>query len=224
MAEPGREPRRRTSRNRARILEAAMGCFAADPDASMDDVAQAAGVVRRTVYAHFPSREALVDGIAEEAAAALAAAVDRPDPEEPDLALAVAALMTWPVGDRFRVLLSFARKEVGDERIGELIAPLRTRTLAIVERGRRSGVFSAYLPPVVLVGMLEGLTMATLEQANRGMVHDAGESVALAALVLMGVPPERAVAVVQRARRTPWDQHRAPAPGGNAVGRGDTRR
>ncbi len=116
-----------------------MGCFAADPDASMDDVAQAAGVVRRTVYAHFPSREALVDGIAEEAAAALAAAVDRPDPEEPDLALAVAALMTWPVGDRFRVLLSFARKEVGDERIGELIAPLRTRTLAIVERGRRSG-------------------------------------------------------------------------------------
>ncbi|MDX5312680.1 MAG: mitochondrial RNA-splicing protein MRS1, partial [Rhodococcus sp. (in: high G+C Gram-positive bacteria)] len=116
------------------------------------------------------------------------------------------------------------RKEVGDERIGELIAPLRTRTLAIVERGRRSGVFSAYLPPVVLVGMLEGLTMATLEQANRGMVHDAGESVALAALVLMGVPPERAVAVVQRARRTPWDQHRAPAPGGNAVGRGDTRR
>jgi AcrR family transcriptional regulator len=133
-----------------------MGCFAADPDASMDDVAQAAGVVRRTVYAHFPNREALVDGIAEEAAAALAAAVDRPDPEEPDLALAAAALMTWPVGDRFRVLLSFARKEVGDERIGELIAPLRARTLAIVERGCRSGVFSAYLPAVVLVGMLEG--------------------------------------------------------------------
>ncbi|NGP09200.1 TetR/AcrR family transcriptional regulator [Rhodococcus sp. 14C212] len=224
MAEPVRGPRRRTSGNRARILEAAMGCFAADPDASMDDVAQAAGVVRRTVYAHFPNREALVDGIAEEAAAALAAAVDRPDPEEPDLALAGAALMTWPVGDRFRVLLSFARKEVGDERIGELIAPLRARTLAIVERGCRSGVFSAYLPAVVLVGMLEGLTMATLEQANIGVVHDAGETVALAALVLVGVPPERAVDVVQRAQRAQRDQRAAHDPGGNAVGRGDARR
>mgnify|MGYP000529473317 CR=1 FL=1 len=42
---------------------AAITAFAADPDASMDDVAKAAGVVRRTVYAHFDSREALINGI-----------------------------------------------------------------------------------------------------------------------------------------------------------------
>lgn len=34
-------------------------------------------------------------------------------------------------------------------------------------------MFSAYLPTVVLVGMMEGLTIATLEQANRGVVDDA---------------------------------------------------
>ncbi len=50
-----------------------------------------AGVVRRTVYAHFPSREALVEGIADEASAALVAAMgdEARQPERPDLAEAM---------------------------------------------------------------------------------------------------------------------------------------
>ncbi|MEE2033542.1 TetR/AcrR family transcriptional regulator [Rhodococcus chondri] len=199
MEESVSRPRSRSNPNRSRILNAAVVCFAADPDASMDDVARAAGVVRRTVYAHFPNRDALVEGLAEDAGAALADAVDLAEPEAADIALAVGILRTWPVGDRYRVLLSFARKEVGEERIGELIAPMRTRTLDLVERGRGTGVFSSYLPAVVLVGMMEGLTMATLEQANLGLVQDSGETVALGVLVLAGVDPERAAHVVETA-------------------------
>jgi AcrR family transcriptional regulator len=52
------EPRRggRAAANRRHILAVATRELARDPDASMDDVARAAGVVRRTVYGHFPSR------------------------------------------------------------------------------------------------------------------------------------------------------------------------
>jgi AcrR family transcriptional regulator len=167
----------------------------------MDDVAKAAGVVRRTVYAHFPSRDALVEGLADEAGAALAASVEHPQPEDVAAALAVGVLRVSPVGDRYRVLLSFARKEVGEERISELIAPVRTHTSDVVERGRAAGVFSAYLPTAVLVGMLEGLTIATLEQANRGVVEDASGAMALGVLVLAGVAPERATEVVASARQ-----------------------
>lgn len=202
------QARTRTNVNRRRILDAAMESFAADPDASMDDVARAAGVVRRTVYAHFPNRDALVDGIAADAAAELAAAVDLAEPDDPDVALAVGALRTWPVGDRYRLLLSFARKEVGEQCIADLVAPLRTRTLDLVERGRAGGIFSDYLPSVVLIGMMEGLTMATLEQANLGLVRDSGESIALGVLVLAGVSPERAVRVVEQAHR--WLHEHAP--------------
>jgi AcrR family transcriptional regulator len=207
--------RTRPNANRRRILDAAMECFAADPDASMDDVARAAGVVRRTVYAHFPNRDALVDGLAADAAAELAAAVDLVEPDRPDLALAVGALRTWPVGDRFRLLLSFARKEVGEQSIAELVAPVRTRTLDVVERGRAAGIFSDYLPSVVLVGMMEGLTMAALEQANLGLVRDSGDSVALGALVLAGVTPGRAAEVVGQARR--WLHEQAPDAGAGVM-------
>ncbi|MBM7460335.1 TetR/AcrR family transcriptional regulator [Rhodococcus coprophilus] len=201
MEESAQRPRTRANANRARILDAAMTCFAADPDASMDDVARAAGVVRRTVYGHFPNREALVDGLSDEASAALAEALDHPEPDDPAVALAVGALRTWPVGDRFRMLLSFARKEVGDHRIAELVAPVRTRTVGVVERGRASGRFPAYLPTAVLVGMMEGLTMSVLEQANYGLVRDDGESMALGVLVLAGVPAGRSAEVLDAARR-----------------------
>lgn len=189
--------------NRARILEAAISAFAADPDASMDDVARAAGVVRRTVYSHFPNREALIEGLVAEAASAIASTLSAgpPAPEAPDLAVAVLALRTWPVGDRFRVLLSFARRELGEERIHALLEPLRVTSIDNVERGQRDGVFSDYLPPPLLVAMYEGMTLTLLEQANRGAIVDRGETFATAGLVLLGLRPERAAEVVDRAAR-----------------------
>ncbi len=201
MENPVTRPRTRFNANRVRILDAAMLCFAADPDASMDDVAKAAGVVRRTVYAHFPNRESLVEGIADDAATALADVLEQPEPEDPAVALAVEALRTWPVGDRYRVLLSFARKEMGEQRIADLVSPVRSRILALVERGRARGQFSDYLPVPVLVGMMEGLTMATLEQANLGLVDDSGDTIALGNLVLAGVSPDRAPGVLAAARQ-----------------------
>ncbi|MFJ3778926.1 TetR/AcrR family transcriptional regulator [Streptomyces sp. NPDC090075] len=65
-----------------RLLDAAVTVFAAKPflDARMEDIAQAAGVTRATVYAHFPGKAEIVDalvervyGLMEEAYAELAA-------------------------------------------------------------------------------------------------------------------------------------------------------
>jgi AcrR family transcriptional regulator len=49
--------------NRDRILDVAREAFAADPSASLNSIAKAAGVGAGTLYRHFPSREALVLGV-----------------------------------------------------------------------------------------------------------------------------------------------------------------
>ncbi len=69
--------------------------------------------------------------------------------------------------DRFRLLLSFARRELGEERIHDLLEPLRTISVGNVERGQREGMFSSYLSAELLVAMYEGMTLTLLEHANR---------------------------------------------------------
>ena len=75
---PARLPRRSHARsNHARILAAAREELSRDPDASLDEIARAAGVVRRTLYGHFPNRQALLAALAEEAAQAVRAISSR---------------------------------------------------------------------------------------------------------------------------------------------------
>jgi AcrR family transcriptional regulator len=49
--------------NRDRLLDVARDALAADPDASLNSIAKAAGVGAGTLYRHFPTREALVLGV-----------------------------------------------------------------------------------------------------------------------------------------------------------------
>ena len=47
------------------ILNAAVEALAGDPDASMAEIARRAGVVRATIYMHFPTRDSLLDAVME---------------------------------------------------------------------------------------------------------------------------------------------------------------
>jgi AcrR family transcriptional regulator len=86
-----REPLRRNSRSdRARIHATARQELGRNPDVTMEEIAQAAGVVGRTLLGHFPGRAALLEALAGEASEAPRGAVSRqPDAEEtPQRALA----------------------------------------------------------------------------------------------------------------------------------------
>ena len=63
-AKPARKPRADSVRNRERVLAAARAVFAAGgPAASLEAVAQAAGVGVGTLYRHFPTRQALFEAV-----------------------------------------------------------------------------------------------------------------------------------------------------------------
>lgn len=74
-------------RNRERVLDAALHCFAADGlQAQMDDVACRAKVGVGTVYRHFPTKDALLEALADDyfarQAEAARAALEFEDPWE----------------------------------------------------------------------------------------------------------------------------------------------
>lgn len=207
MTKPAaRAPQRSNARsNRARILATARQELGRNPDATLEEIAQASGVVRRTLFGHFPGRAALLEALAEEATdtlrSTLAAGSERFGPAEPpECALASFVLTMWAVGDRYRLLLALARRDLGSARVTEVLAPARAGVTAILERGQRDGVFHRHLPAAALSAGLEAMTVALLEEVNAGALRDDGTRTALATLIAAGVPEPAARAAVERAQ------------------------
>jgi AcrR family transcriptional regulator len=72
---PTRKPRTDAQQNRERILEVAKKEFTrSGPNASLDDIARAAGVGAGTLYRHFPTRDALIEAVYRTEVEKLAAA------------------------------------------------------------------------------------------------------------------------------------------------------
>jgi AcrR family transcriptional regulator len=70
-----RKPRSDAQRNRERILEMAKEAFArSGASTSLDDIAKQAGVGAGTLYRHFPTRDALLEGVYRTEVEKLAAA------------------------------------------------------------------------------------------------------------------------------------------------------
>src|SRR5690349_7660590 len=68
MTEETSEARLRSDarRNRRTVLDAAVALLAQRPQATMQEVADASGLGRTTVYRHFPRRQDLIDALYEE--------------------------------------------------------------------------------------------------------------------------------------------------------------
>ncbi|MFE5371268.1 TetR/AcrR family transcriptional regulator [Streptomyces mirabilis] len=189
----GRTPQRSSARsNRTRILATARQKLRDNPDASLDSIAQAAGVARRTLYGHFSSRQALVAALTQEAGQALqqafaTARIPGADPLEATVRMALAA---WAVGDQYRMLISLGRRDLGAEAIRAALAPAREEATATVRRGQDEGVFADHVPAPVLALTLEALMLALAAENTASTWADpAGEAAATALLVAVGVAP-----------------------------------
>jgi AcrR family transcriptional regulator len=188
----------RAAANRRHILAVAARELARHPDASMDDIARAAGVVRRTVYGHFPSRDALIEGLLDEAAQEVTDALRRSEAASPVEALVRATIAMWRIGDRYRLLIALARHSLPGARIRDRLQPARERIAGLLEEGRRSGRFADHLPAPVLAHGIESLLLGLLEAVNDGTWQSAepARDAARACLIAAGVPAADATATV----------------------------
>ena len=184
---PSEDRRRRADaeRSEARILDAAVEALADDPDASMAEVARRAGVVRATVYVHFPTREVLIAAVTEQAMSEVVDVIVAAEPERGDPADALRRVVTdaWRTLGRYHALIAINTQLPDAElhqRHGKVFAALQ----ALIERGQQTGAFRTDVSAAWHLSMLVALIhAASAELRAERLPPDKVES-ALVATVL----------------------------------------
>lgn len=161
------------TRNVELILAAAVGVLSVRPDASMAEIAGAAGVSRQTVYSHFPSRESLLEAVAERALEQATAAIEDAlgSAEGPGAQLTALIPAWWEkVADHAHVLEALGDQlDVKDSRsVRAFHDPILERLTDLAERGRRTGEFTAAPPDGWLASSFLGLVHTAAEEVAHG--------------------------------------------------------
>ena len=160
--------RRRSDADRSRtsILAAAVALLDVQPDAGIERIAEAAQVTRQTVYAHFPSRDALLNAVLDELTAETVTAIDALALDQGpalDQVLRVVDL-AWRAFERHPLLLHLPQTAGQDERHD----PVTERLERLIRRGQRAGDITRELPAHWLVTTLVALGHAAGESVGAG--------------------------------------------------------
>ncbi len=188
-------PRADARRNAAAILVAAQTCLARDPEATLTEIAQEAGVGRVTLHGHFATRAILVDEVFRQVHAEAEEILAQTDTTG-DAVPALARLLTasWQVVHRFRSVMTAAERELPAETIREHHDKHLARTRTVVRRGRREGVFRTDLPEAWLVSVAYTVMHAAAADCAAGRLDAAtGERAVVATVLAAFTSPGTAV-------------------------------
>ncbi|MVV50661.1 TetR/AcrR family transcriptional regulator [Pseudomonas sp. PB120] len=189
-------PQRLTDRKRAAIIQAAITEFRANgfDITSMDKIAATAGVSKRTVYNHFPSKEELFAEILNQLWARVTGGQEtayRPD---------------QPLREQMRVMLATKMKMLGDDNFLDLArvaiaatihSPERAQNM-VAQMGKREEDLTVWIRNAQADGRLKPVDPGFAAQQLQGML----KSFAFWPQISMGLPslpPEQQSIVVESA-------------------------
>jgi AcrR family transcriptional regulator len=165
--------RRAAEANVAAILDGTVALLEHHSKPSFVDIARAARVSRPTLYAHFPTREDLIEAVVKRAIESTARDVAGARLEEgaADLALRRLVVMGWRGLSRQRTIFRLAmdlppkrRRQVHES----ALEPVRR----LLMRGQRSGEFRDDQPTEWMVSLLYALLHAAAEDVAAGRLDD----------------------------------------------------
>jgi AcrR family transcriptional regulator len=186
---PRRRRRSDADRSVQAIIEAAPAALAGDPDASMAEIARRAGVVRATIYAHFPTREALLDAVMEHAVGEVAEATDAAEPGrgEPEEALARVLLATWRKLDTFQALLAINTARLSAEELHRRHLPVTSLLIPLIARGQKAGVFRSDVPVSWHLAVIRSIVHTASFELRAGRLSEADVEATMLTTVMAAI-------------------------------------
>lgn len=173
MTEPATDHRRAIAeRNVQAILDAAERLLGRGAQPSIAAVANEAGLSRVTVYAHFSTREQLLEAVVERAVQRAAEAVDSVEPERgpPSEALERVIAAGWRDLEHNDAIAEAAAQQLTPEALRRTHQAAHQRIRKLVARGRREGAFRTDVPAEWLVSALHALIHAAGDDVRAGRI------------------------------------------------------
>jgi len=168
------QPRRRADaeRNIEGILAATRELLCRGSVPSMSEVASAAGVGRVTLYAHFASREVLLEAVVRRVIAETDEALSALDLANGPVEEALDRLVrqAWPILDRHRQVRRAALAELGPEALRDQHDAAFRHVEELLARGQASGDFRTDQPRYWLVATAYAVMHAAADEVSAGRV------------------------------------------------------
>jgi AcrR family transcriptional regulator len=165
-------------RNRRQVLDAAVALLADRPQATMQEIADASGLGRTTVYRHFPRRQDLVEALFADVLREAGQTIDEAlhEPGSPHELLCALGPRLIAIGDRYRFLE--AHPDMRERAMtvgGEIGNPLAS----FLAEAQARGELRDDLPVAWMLTTLRGLAVVAMYEltAGRITVEEAGSFV-----------------------------------------------
>ena len=154
-------------RNRRVVLEIAIELLGRDPQASVQEIADASGIGRTTIYRHFPSRESLLEAVTaaiiDTARVETMAAVADPDPE-----IAIRGLSAASIDLALRYGRLFAARDGQSAAYEAFKVDDTSPARRFLATARERGTIRGDMPVEWLRSVIQAVTFTAINEVDAG--------------------------------------------------------